>query len=484
MASLVRADPASFRDPAGLVFSRDGVLLRQINRGAGHDDYEALMRSGGLYETLAGAGHLIPHQAADLNEGYSDAAGAVIRPERVPFVSYPYEWCFGQLRDAALLTLHVQREALRFDLSLKDASAYNVQFWRGCRPVFIDTLSFARYVEGAPWVAYRQFCQHFLAPLALIAHHRDARLGRLSQIGLDGVALDLAARLLPWKSRLNPALLAHLHLHAAAQRRHAGGDGASASPPPAGRVSRSALLGLLDSLEAGVRRLDWRPGGTEWADYYDNTNYDADAFYAKKRLVARLLEIACPALPRRVCDLGANTGVFSRVASAQGIFTLALDVDPAAVEKNYRDCRASGEQNLLPLVQDLTNPSAGVGWAGEERPSFFARWAATQNPNGDVALALALVHHLAIGSNVPLPHVARLLSRLAEFLVIEWVPPDDSQVRRLLARRAATAFPDYTPSGFEQAFGAHFTIRDRAPIPGTSRILYLMRRRDAAASRP
>jgi ribosomal protein L11 methylase PrmA len=248
-------------------------------------------------------------------------------------------------------------------------------------------------------------------------------------------------------------------------------------------MSRNALLGLLDSLEAGVRRLDWRPGGTEWSDYYDNTNYDAAAFDAKKRLVARLLEMARCATaspPGRVCDLGANTGVFSRVASEQGIFTLALDVDPAAVEKNYRACRASGEQNLLPLVQDLTNPSAGVGWAGEERPSFFARWTEGENQNGDggnsVAFALALVHHLAIGNNVPFAHIARLLSRLAEHLLIEWVPKEDSQARRLLARRAANAFPDYTPAGFEAAFGAHFTIRERAPIPGTSRTLYLMRR--------
>ncbi len=487
MASpVLHADPASFRDPGGTVYFRNGILLRQINGGAAQNDYEHLMRSG-LYDVLAGADRLVPHEQAGLDARYSAAAGVVIRPDRVPFISYPYEWCFGQLKDAALLTLRVQRDALGFGMSLKDASAYNVQFWRGSRPVFIDTLSFERYVEGAPWVAYRQFCQHFLAPLALIAK-TDARLGRLSQTSLDGVPLDLAARLLPPRSRLDPALLTHVYLHARAQDRHAADNALGDAPPRAGRMSRNALLGLLDSLEAGVRRLNWRPGGTEWSDYYDNTNYEADAFESKKRLVARLLETARSALsPQcRVCDLGANTGIFSRVASERGIFTLALDADPAAVEKNYRACQASGEQNLLPLVQDLTNPSAGVGWAGEERPSFLARWTATESQgSGDVAFALALVHHLALGNNVPLAHVARLLSRLAEFLVIEWVPREDSQARRLLARRAPDAFPDYTPAGFEAAFGAHFTIRERAPIPGTSRTLYLMRRRrDAAASEP
>lgn len=487
MASSVRADPASFRDPGGTVYFRNGTLLRQINGGAAQNNYEHLMRSG-LYDVLAEANLLVGHEQAGLAERYSDAAGVVIRPERVPFISYPYEWCFGQLKDAALLTLRVQRDALGFGMSLKDASAYNVQFWRGSRPVLIDTLSFERYIEGTPWVAYRQFCQHFLAPLALIARG-DARLGRLSQIGLDGVPLDLAARLLPSRCRLDPALLVHVYLHRRAQQRHA----SDAAPPLSGQVSREAFLGLLDSLEAGIRRLDWRPGGTPWADYYDDTNYDDAAFAAKKRLVARLFAAACSAAPvRRVCDLGANTGVFSRVASEQGVFTLSLDMDPAAVEKNYQACRASGEQNLLPLVQDLTSPSGGVGWAGEERAAFLARWTATQKQEGsqddsaDVAFVLALVHHLAIGNNVPLAHVARLLSCVARFLLIEWVPGEDSQVKRLLARRPSDAFADYTEATFEAAFAAYFTIQERAPIPGTVRVLYLLRARSdpsaAAAS--
>jgi hypothetical protein len=232
MASLVAADAASFRDPGGTVYFRNGILLRQINGGAAQHDYEHLMRSG-LYEALTGAGRLVPHEPADFAQRYSDAAGVVIRPERVPFVSYPYEWCFGQLKDAALLTLNVQRDALRFGMSLKDASAYNVQFWRGSRPVFIDTLSLERYVEGAPWVAYRQFCQHFLAPLALVAKC-DARLGRLSQTGLDGVPLDLAARLLPAQSRFDPALLTHVYLHRRAQQRHAAETFGDAVPAAAG----------------------------------------------------------------------------------------------------------------------------------------------------------------------------------------------------------------------------------------------------------
>ena len=468
-------EPSSFRDPAGVVFSRDGILYRQINPSGG-DDYTHLMESG-LYAALVADDLLIPHEAVGRDERHSDTARVVIRPQRIPFVSYPYEWCFSQLKDAALLTLRLQKEALGFGMSLKDASAYNIQFRHGCRPIFIDTLSFARYIEGAPWEAYRQFCQHFVAPLALMAHV-DIRLSHLLQTAIDGVPLDLAARLLPLRDRLDPALLPHVYLHSAAQQRHADTSAAasasSSAPSPSGRMSLNALRGLLDSLESGIRRLTWQPRGTEWSDYYDNTNYAAEAFQTKKQMVAGFLAEVTPT-PRGVYDLGANTGVFSRIASEQGIPTFAFDVDAAAVEKNYRTCQASRERDLLPLVQDLTNPSPALGWAHEERRSFLARCG---NGPADVALALALVHHLAISNNVPLSRIADMLGRVAPVLIIEFVPKEDSQVRRLLSRRE-DIFPDYTLEGFEAAFAARFDVRQRETIPGTERTLYRMRRKDA-----
>ena len=466
------ADPSSFRDPDGVVFFRGGAPHRQINRG-GRDAYEQFMGSG-LYESLTGAGLLIPHEPAGFESRYNDDAYAVIRPEPVPFISYPYEWCFSQLKDAALLTLRVQREALRCGMSLKDASAYNVQFRNGCRPVFIDTLSFERYAEGAPWAAYRQFCQHFLAPLALMAHV-DVRLGQMLRDNIDGIPLDLAARLLPMKDRLDTALLPHIFLHSSAQRRFADTPAAVAAvSASSGRMSRNALLGLLDSLEGGVTRLAWKPRGTEWADYYENTNYDAEAFETKKETVARFLSEASP---RRVIDLGANTGVFSRIASGRGIPTLAFDIDPAAVEKNYRTCKASGEHDLLPLVQDLTQPSPGLGWAHEERRSFLAR-CGDGSAEETTVLALALVHHLAISNNVPLERVAGLLGQVGRSLIIEFVPKEDSQVQRLLAHRK-DVFPSYSAEGFEAAFQTDFTVLRREAIAGTQRTLYLMRRKEA-----
>ncbi|MEW6566792.1 MAG: SAM-dependent methyltransferase [Chloroflexota bacterium] len=456
----VARQPSSFRDPSGFLFVRDGILYRQVNQ-AYREDYDHLMASG-LYDELTRDGLLIPHEETLLDATASEAAYKVLRPEAVRFVSHPYEWCFSQYKDAALLTLGIQRRAVSRGMSLKDGSAYNVQFHRG-RPVLIDTLSFERYREGEPWVAYRQFCQHFLAPLTLMAK-RDIRLGQLTRIHLDGVPLDLAACLLPFGARFSPGLLTHLFLHAGAQRRFA--DRPVSRAAVRGRMGRSAFLGLIDSLQATVRKLSWEPTATEWSDYYEACNYSPEAEAHKTALVQQFLRRVRPAT---VWDLGANVGRYSRLASAEGAFTVAWDVDPGAVERNYRACKADSEPNLLPLLIDLTNPSPGIGWEHGERLSLIERGPA------DLVLALALVHHLAIGNNVPLAQLARFLARLARWLVIEFVPKEDSQVQRLLRMRR-DIFADYHQSGFERAFGAVFTMRKRVPIRDSLRVLYLMER--------
>lgn len=449
----------SFRDPSGVVFTREGRILRQVNP-VYQAAYEQLMSSG-LYARLVEKGALLAHEELDLSYALTDTAYKVLAPVRVPFISYPYEWSFGQLQDAALLTLRIQKAALRFGMSLKDCSAYNVQFMDG-KPVFIDTLSFEPYREGEPWTAYRQFCQHFLAPLALMAYC-DVRLSQLLRIYLDGVPLDLASRLLPRRTYLRGPLLMHLHLHARAQQRYA--DARETAAPARRQMGQTALLGMLDSLRGGMQRLQWKPAGTEWADYYDDTNYTTEAQQQKESLVARFLEQTQPEV---VWDLGANTGRFSRLASTQGRFTVAFDIDPAAVERNYLESGKTGDTQMLPLVLDLTNPSPGLGWANRERMALAERGPA------DLIMALALVHHLAIANNTPLAHIAHYLHGLGPWLIIEFVPKEDSQVQRLLAHRE-DIFPDYTPVGFEKAFARYFQIDQKQPIQGSQRILYLMR---------
>ena len=457
-----RPHPASFRDPSGYIFTRDGVVYRQVNPVA-RTDYELLLASG-LYDALVKSGDLVRHDEVDAALSPDGLAFRVIRPDRVSFISYPYEWCFSQLKDAALLTLRLQKAAIAHGMALKDATPYNVAFANG-RPVWIDTLSFEA-LKPEPWVAYAQFCQMFLAPLALMSKV-DIRLQQLLKSSIDGIPLDLASRLLPASSRLRPGLLMHLHLHAAAQRRLATTNGSTIANRSAKPFSRSALTGLIDNLAGTVERLEWGGARTTWGNYYDATNYTDTAFAHKRRIVESALDHLRPAT---VWDLGANDGTFSRLASTRGIPTIAFDIDPVAVERNYRHAVKEGDHHILPLMLDLTNPSGRYGWANEERDALADRGPA------DLAVVLALVHHLAIGHNVPLERVAEYLGRLARALVIEFVPKGDSQVQRLLASRV-DIFANYTQDGFERAFSTVFDIEQTLPVQDSVRTIYIMRRR-------
>ena len=460
--------PSSFRDPSGFLFQRDGTLYRQVNL-VYRDDFDRLMRPGGLYEHLVDDNLLVRHQ--DSPDEFLDPLRGfkVIAPERLGFISYPYEWCFGQLKDAALLTLRIQQLAMKHDMSLKDASAYNIQFKDG-RPILLDTLSFERYEEGKPWVAYRQFCQHFLAPLALMSY-RDVRLSQLLRVHIDGVPLDLASELLPTRTRWKYSLLTHLHLHARFQRRHAGDavkDGAAKAR--GAKLGKFQLAALINSLWSAVTKLEWIPVGTEWGDYYDDTNYDERSMQKKRELVANF---AAKVQPRSVWDLGANNGLFSRVAAeAAGCTAIAFDIDPVAVEKNYRQSKTEQREDILPLVLDLTNPSPALGWHHEERASIAAR-----GPAG-LVLALALIHHLAISNNLPFAHLARFFHDVGKTVILEFVPKSDSQVQRLLATRQ-DVFPDYHEAAFEASFAEYFEVTEKVHMVGSERTLYLLTRRNA-----
>lgn len=419
----------------------------------------------GLYGVLVDQGMLIPHEEVD-GPAYDDrGAWRIIRPEAVSFVSYPYEWCFSQLKDAALLTLDIQLIAIEYGMCLKDASAYNVQFHRG-RPVMIDTLSFETYTEGEPWVAYRQFCQHFLAPLALMSK-KDVRLNKLLLAYVEGIPLDLTSMLLPRTTWCKAGLFMHLHIHAKSQKKYSAGMPIKNEKAKKARyISKLGYTGIVQSLRNTVKKLEWQPGGTEWGEYYKDTNYSESAFEKKQAIVRQLLEQIHPGT---VWDVGGNTGVFSRISSDMGIPTVSYDIDPSAVEINYRKARQQQENYLLPLCLDLTNPTPGLGWNSDERDSFLHRGPV------DCIMALALIHHLSISNNVPFEKSAAFFYNLCQYLIIEFVPKTDSQVRRLLASRV-DIFQDYDRFTFETVFSRFFTIINVKAIQHSERTLYLMQK--------
>ena len=467
--SSVSLDAASFRDPSGTVFSHEGKLYRSVDSRY-KDNYDKLM--DGLYQELVEQELLIPHKEVKVIDGLPKSTYKVIQPTVVPFISYPYEWSFSQLQDAALLTLKIQRIDMQHGMNLKDASAYNVQFLNG-RPVFIDTLSFEAY-QPVPWVAYKQFCQHFLAPLALMSH-TDLRLQDLLQTNIDGIPLDLASALLPTKTKLQPGLLMHIHLHGRSQVSHAA-DGAVVTkgkqPQYSTKMSSQALLGLIGSLEGAVKKLKPKGQQTEWASYYvDNNNYVDVAMKHKQDLVRKYVQTS---KPKKVVDVGANTGLFSMIAADEGASTLAMDIDPLAVEGLYKHLQKDGskrQERIFPMLVDITHPEPGIGWANQERSALFDRVSA------DLVMGLAVVHHLAIPHNIPLEKIAEVFAKMTKKgLIVEFIPKEDSQVKILLATRE-DIFDNYTKDGFEAAFGQFFKIKQVEPIKKSKRFLYLMEKK-------
>jgi len=458
---------SSFRDPSGFVFNKDNQIYRQINKSY-QSQYDHLMKSG-LYDSLVKRHLLVSHEEINADAVIDDKAYKVIRPDQVPYVSYPYEWSFSQLKDAALCTLEVQKLALKHGMVLKDASAYNIQFIKA-RPVFIDTLSLEFYEQGSPWLAYKQFCQHFIAPLALMAYS-DIRLSQLFRIYIDGIPLDLASQLLPTKTWFKYSLLSHIHLHARTQKHYAdaAGKGSEAGQEIKVRpIGKMGFEALMESIGTCVRNINWKLSDTEWGEYYTGTNYQDAAMLHKESLLAEFLA-SLPELTPLLHDLGANNGHFSRIAEKQGYTVIAQDIDPVAVEKNYLYGKQNKESGILPLLQDLTNPSGGIGWALEERDSFLQRC------QDETVLALALIHHLAISNNVPLGKLAEFFAVVSRFLIIEFVPKEDSQVKRLLTTRE-DIFPDYTIEGFEKAFSVHFRVVRKEIIKESHRVLFQLER--------
>lgn len=448
--------PSSFRDPSGFLFTHEGILYRQVE-SCYRKDYEYAQQSE-LYQDLIQYGMLIPHQEIDLKTAAPNAY-KILKPEQLAFVSYPYEWCFSQLKDAALLTLVIMRKALSKGMILKDASAYNIQF-RASKPVFIDSLSFEIYKEGTPWIAYQQFCRHFLAPLALMSF-TDIRLNTLFLGHHDGIPLDMTSRLLPFYTKLIPALALDIHLQ--------GRMGLQPSNPASQKsfMKKADLINLLTHLEAAVSGMRTPTQRTTWKSYSVLESYTEQAAASKKEIV---LEFLRKISFKTVWDLGAHEGFFSAMAAGKAEFVLSLDADPSAVEAHYQKIKKSETSNILPLVMDLTQPSPSVGWENKERLSL------TQRGPADLIMMLAIIHHLAISNNLPLDRIASWISQLGRYALVEFVPKEDPKVLELLSRRE-DIFPGYTQAEFEKAFAGHFKIAAQKTCAGSRRTLYLFEKR-------
>jgi hypothetical protein len=461
--------PASFRDPSGFIFRVDSTYYRQVNR-LYSENYDRLMQSG-LYRDLAEKKLLIPHTELDENMMQSADWYKTLLPRQIPVISYPAEWCPAQLRDAALLTLDILELSLDRGMVLKDANPRNVQFLDGAA-IFMDSLSFEKYDASLPWIAYRQFCECFLFPLYL---HRYLGTGIHKIMGSypEGIPAAVTAGLSPWKSRFNAGAWMHVFLQSRIQR-EVGRGGKDGPADAAGNrripFSKGKLLNLIRNLRHIVKGLNLQAVGVStWSNYYNETILSSAYLEEKERLfVEYISEIDFGS----ALDLGANEGHFSRLLANRmpASPVIAIDFDWLCIQGLYDECQTRKVSNIIPLCVDISDPTPASGFQNQERASFSDR------AHCHLVVALALVHHLVLGKNIPLSSVARYFAELTnEWLIVEFVPLSDEKAQQLIRNKSVWHEP-YDSAAFENAFGEYFSIGHRAAIPGTDRVLYRMKK--------
>jgi hypothetical protein len=442
--------PSSYRDPSGFVFQYNGLYYRQVNKEFA-EEYETFMK--GLYADLVSKSLIIPHKEISLDLKADNNSYKFLLPEQLPFISYPYEWSFDMLKDAALITLEIQKLAMKKSMTLKDASPYNLQ-WRNGKMVFIDTLSFESYHPEKPWIAYRQFCESFLAPLALM-HYTNQPLQPMLIGYPEGIPLPVACSMLPFRSKINLHLYLHLHLNGAYTGKR--------SAKPVAKFSKKKLTNIIESLHSAISGLTLKEQ-TTWGKYYDEANMRDNYVADKKKVVqswaSELTDV------NTVVDLGGNDGTFSKIVSELGKTVICADFDHTSINRLYKDQQPPYVQ---PVLVDFSQPTPAIGFNNSERMDFHKR------AKSDLVLALALIHHLCIGRNLPLTDVVASLARIAKKVMIEFVPKDDPKVVEMLENKK-DIYSNYTRDNFEKAFSELFTITRSVPMQASNRVLYLMER--------
>lgn len=452
-------DSGSFRDPSGSVYiSKQGSVFRYIFQ-PGVADYEAAKNSG-VYETLFNSGLLIAHEEINKKALADTEACYCLKHPKIPMVSYPWEWPFSLLKDAALIHLNIMEIIIPLGFWLRDANAFNVQF-DGEKPIFIDTLSIGKRVAESPWVAYGQFCSHFLAPLA-IAAYSDIRFFSMWRSYHNGFPLDITAKILPIVKKINPGLFTHLILHSKFQTM---ADKKEHIKKKKKRmtISDAGLVGLIRSLRKTITGIEWKRSSAIWESYNDIRMYKSNDINEKSIFVDAVVDRLRPDV---VWDLGANTGDFSVIAGSKGSFVVSIDGDPACTESLYKKIsQGSGLKKILPLTMDLSNPSPGIGWNNKERMSLNDRGPA------DLVLALALIHHLVLTHLIPLSHVAEWFARISKHLLVEFVPPDDYMAMKLVENRLEKSLP-YSYNAFKKSFGQYFTFIEEKQLENKRSLFY------------
>ncbi len=468
---MTAAEPGSFRDRDSRVVVTDEAIYRALSP-EGTEDWEAFSASP-LLGQLTASGQLIGTRVVgtevlgDLTDLLPTGVEKVLEHDRIPFVSYPYEWTFSMLQDAAKLQLELGIAAIDAGLTLKDATPYNVQYL-GSRPTFIDIGSFEKITEGEPWIAYRQFCMLYLYPL-LFQAHKDIPFQPWMRGSIDGIQPIDAIKVFSLRDRLRRGVFLHTSLHARLDRRaNKSGPGSAEANKQTRQVKPKQIQAQLQSMHRLISKLKWKAGETSWSGYRQSNTYSDDDDRRKQSFVA---EVAAEERPALTWDMGCNDGAYSRIAAENSERVVAFDFDHATVEALYRSLKEEGNTRILPLVSNLADPSPALGWRGLERKTLVDRGAP------DLMLALALIHHVSISANIPIADFLQWARDMGTTLLIEFPKRTDPMVRALLANKHDGANPDYEEGNFERELEKRFTVERREELPSGDRILFLAKPR-------
>ncbi|MCP3976741.1 MAG: hypothetical protein GY720_19830 [bacterium] len=452
-------ESGSFRDPSARVFYHEGRVLRGLAPDAA--DVDAATRASGLMGQLVSKGLFVDNWIVDdvePPEGVPRAA--VVESARLPVVSYPSEWSFAMLKDAALVTLDANLAALEEGFILKDASAFNLIF-DATTPVIIDVSSIDPFGEKGIWTAYSQFCDHFLAPL-MLESYAGVPFQRFLHGKVDGLPIGDLNRMLRGRSGIHKGVLSHVRLRSALERRASRMDTQERSDVGGAQLPTEAIVGSMQKIRKLISGLESTAGST-WADYEEALPYAPAEVEAKARFVE---EVAAAAASHDVAlDVGANAGRFTKILSNHFDHVIGIDKDAGAIDGLYRAAGDAGLDNLTPLVVDITNPTPSFGWRGSERASFVDR------VKPSFATWLAVVHHLCLGIGIPIDQVVALIAESSDEAVVEFVSIEDPMSRRISASRQDALAP-YSQEVFEEAVAG--TVVSRSQVTET-RALYHLR---------
>lgn len=452
-------EPGSLHDPASRVYRRGDQIVRGVN-GTAVGDVTALLDAP-FHRRWVTERRSVSSQMVDPASVGLDGWEAALVHERLGLITFPYEWTFSMLKDAALLHLDLELEALSDGFTTKDATPFNVQF-DGSQPMFIDIGSFERAVDGQPWIGYGQFCEMFLNPL-LVQAYTGIEARHTLRGSTRGLTPRITAKALPRRARMRPSVFSHVVLHAWAQRRYQDSDADVASELKKAGMGQAVVVAQVRKLRSLVASLDWDPDGSTWSDYGDRAHYESTELELKAAFVQRV------AAQRRrgvVVDIGANDGTFVEPVRASADRVVALDGDEVVVDRLYRRLHAAGDRQVTPMCVDFSDPSGGIGWAGRQRTPLFERLQA------DLVLLLAVVHHVVISDSVPLPLFMQAVRELASEAVLEFPLPEDPKVERLIRNKAGRPTHPYSEQALLEAAAPLFDVVERQVLPSGTRVMF------------